>query len=342
MQTTTIDAPQRDPSLRPGQIIKHLALLLLTLLTTLVAGMLWQNVRDLTQIGLGLPYALSLLFILSCHEFGHYFAARRHKVSVTLPYFIPLPPIDIISFGTLGAVIRTRQRIDNPKSLFDIGIAGPIAGFIASMVVLAVGFMSLPGPEFILSIHPDFDFAINTIPGIPPGMTLTFGRPLLYGVFEHLFAPAGAWVPPMWEMYHYPLLMTGWFGLFVTAMNLLPVGQLDGGHILFALNQRMHRRIARVVVFFLLFFGLMGLLPDLLHFTGQEIIAIELLELFANYRALFWPGWLFWLFIILFFIKIDHPEIRINEEPGQRRILLGIVAMLIFVLSIAPAPLFFQ
>ncbi|MDH7514835.1 MAG: site-2 protease family protein [Bacteroidota bacterium] len=314
----------------------------MTFLTTLVAGMLWQNETDLIFIGKGLPYSLSLLFILSCHEFGHYFAARRHGVPVTLPYFIPLPPVSIIGFGTLGAVIRTRKRVESSKALFDIGVAGPIAGFIASMLVLAVGFMTLPGPEFILGIHPDFDFTIESVPGLPPGSVLTFGKPILYGVFADLFARPGAWIPPMWEMYHYPFLITGWFGLFVTAMNLLPVGQLDGGHILFALSPKLHRLVARVVFMSLLWFGGMGMLPDFLRLIGLESYAVLLVDNFSNYYAVFWSGWMIWAVFLAFVVKLDHPEVVDYQELDPSRRILGWFSLAIFAFSIIPAPIFFQ
>ena len=166
-----------DPELQPLQISKHVALFLVTFLTTTIAGMLWQNEIDLANLWIGLPYAFSALFILSCHEFGHYFAAKYHHVRVTLPYYIPLPPIpQFINFGTMGAVIRTRQQIPNRKALFDIGIAGPLAGFVASILVLIYGFMTLPGHDFLLGIHPDYDFTLGASASAGDGLTLTFGK----------------------------------------------------------------------------------------------------------------------------------------------------------------------
>jgi membrane-associated protease RseP (regulator of RpoE activity) len=140
-----------------SEIAKHLALFLLTLLTTTIAGMVWQNEYDLSKFSVGLTYSLSLLFILSCHEFGHFFAAQNHGIRVSLPYYTPFPPIPwIINFGTMGAVIRTREPITTRKALFDIGIAGPIAGFIASILILIVGFVTVPEKEFLLGIHPNY------------------------------------------------------------------------------------------------------------------------------------------------------------------------------------------
>jgi len=199
----------REAELSTPQILKHAGLFTATLITTMVAGMLWQNKTDLADIGVGLPYALSALFILSCHEFGHYFAARRHGVRVTLPFYIPLPPVPgMINFGTLGAVIRTREPIPGRLALFDIGIAGPIAGFIAAIFILAAGFMTLPGESFLLAIHPDYDFALGASASAEHGLSLRFGSTLLYEAMQFLFAKSGAYVPPMSEMYHYCLLYT--------------------------------------------------------------------------------------------------------------------------------------
>ncbi len=338
----TTDLPARDPLLAPVQILKHTIFFVVTFFTTMIAGMLWRNETDLVNIELGLTYSIALLFILASHEFGHYFAARHHRVPVTLPYFIPLPPVDIVGFGTLGAVIRTKRRISSVVALFDIGIAGPIAGFIASLLVLAVGFLTLPGTDFLLAIHPDFDFVINNVPGLPPGTTMTFGMPAMYTLMQGIFAPAGAYVPPMWEMYHYPLLITGWFGLLVTAMNLLPAGQLDGGHILYAMFPKLHGFIARGVVILLAFLGGMGFLPTILAYLNFEDTAIYIVENFGNYYSVFWPGWFLWSLIILFVIKVDHPQVDEYQELDTRRRALGFFAFLMFILCAVPAPIFFQ
>lgn len=331
-----------EPELAPMQIFKHGLFFAITFATTLIAGMLWQMERDLLNIAVGLPYSLSLLFILSCHEFGHYFAARYHRVRVTLPYYIPIPPLSGVDFGTLGAVIRTKEPIPNRKALFDIGIAGPIAGFIASIIVLMIGFLSLPGKEFILSMHPDFDFAINTVPGLQQGGTLVFGAPLLYQWMQSLFSASGAWIPPMWEMYHYPYLITGWFGLLITALNLLPAGQLDGGHVLYALIGRKHAFVARMTIAVLLILGLMAVFPYLLGYIGNLELAVSVVESFDNFWALFWPGWLMWVLILLFVIKVDHPQVEQFEELGAGRIALGVFAGVMFLVCVVPAPIFFQ
>src|SRR5699024_2700809 len=149
-----------------------------------------------------------------------------------LPYFIPIP----FALGTLGAVIRIKQRISHSYKMFDIGVAGPLAGFVVAIGLLLFGFATLPEPSYILTFycHQSISAYIQAYGHFPSeligdikGQTLVFGSTLLYGFLASFFNN----VPPMWEMYHYPFLFAGWFGLFVTALNLMPVGQLDGGHI---------------------------------------------------------------------------------------------------------------
>ena len=136
----------------------HAGLFLVTFFTTTVAGVFWLNKDgfDLTNFLYGLPYSVSILAMLASHEFGHYFAAKYHGVKTTLPYFIPIPPFLLNPFGTMGAVIRIRSPIQTKKALFDIGIAGPIAGLVVTLIVLAYGLMTLPGKEYLYNIHPEY------------------------------------------------------------------------------------------------------------------------------------------------------------------------------------------
>ena len=241
------------------RLLLHLGLFLLTFFTTTIAGVLWLN-RDpfeLSNFYLGIPYSASILFILACHEFGHYFASRYHHVNATLPYFLPFPPIPILlqlflNFGTFGAVIKTKSIVPSKKAMFDIGVAGPIAGFIASLLVLIYGFLHLPSKDFILSIHPDYNFSLNMSTSAQ-GVPLAFGNTLLFsGLRSLLTNPALQFVPPMSEIYHYPFLCAGWFGLFVTALNLIPMGQFDGGHLIYAMFGKYHKRIAQTSFYALL------------------------------------------------------------------------------------------
>ncbi len=327
------------------QILTHGGLFLLTLFTTTVAGVQWigANPFELTNLPLGLPYALSILFILSSHEFGHYFATRAHDVDATLPYYLPFPPIPslmamFLNFGTFGAVIRTRSVVPSKRAMFDIGVAGPIAGFVASLLVLAYGFTHLPGREFMLSVHPDYDFTINASTGAK-GMGLAFGDTALFDGLRWLLTdPARQFVPPMSEIYHYPFLCVGWFGLFVTALNLLPMGQFDGGHIAYAMFGERHRTVARWT-----FLGLMVLsLPSLLDVVVRTILeAVRghdpgTLIPFTEYS---WWAWFVWALIAFYVVKLYHPALPDETPLDRRRVIIGWIAVAIFILSFSPNPI---
>ena len=306
----------------------HIALFIVTFITTLIAGIEWTTgkngpyqTEDLYQ---GLPYALSILFILGVHEFGHYFASVYHKVKATLPFFIPMPPIvGLFNFGTMGAVIKTKTEIPNNKAMFDIGAAGPISGFIACVIVLIYGFTHLPGKEFLLQIHPDY-FSPEYGKG---AIGLEFGNSLLFVLLKNIFTNPSQFVPPMSEVYHYPYLCVGWFGLFVTAMNLIPVGQLDGGHIIYSMfNSKKHEAIASISMIGLVVLGILGII-----------------ESFINLEVHFgWSGWLFWAIILYFFIRIKHPPVNHFEELSTGRKIVGYLAILIFILSFSPTPFIFS
>jgi membrane-associated protease RseP (regulator of RpoE activity) len=306
--------------------------------------MIWRNETDLLRVAKGLPFSIALLFILSCHEFGHYFAARRHGIRTSLPYYLPFPTLDYPGMGTLGAVIRIRQPLTTRRALFDVGVAGPFAGFAASLLVLAWGFTHLPSAEYILAIHPDFDF--TALHGaVEPGQMLTVGNTLLYDLLQRALAPGGDFIPPMWEMYHYPFLFAGWLGLLVTTLNLLPAGQLDGGHILFSVSPATHKIVSRVTTVALLFLGLTAVLPE--AFMALQIFQRESMEL-ANtlwFRKYFWPGWLFWaLFLIAIraYSKQDHPPVEDYAALDGKRLILGCFSAIMFILSFTPAPVYFQ
>ncbi len=320
----------------------HLVLFLLTLATTTLSGMLWRMETDLMNFSAGLPYALLLLFILSAHEFGHYFAARYYGVKTTLPYYIPVFLPGFINFGTFGAVIRMKEYPASRKALFDIGIAGPIAGYVASLVVLIYGFSNLPGPEYILHLHPGFDLATGTIPGEASMPVVTFGNSLMYSFLSHVIPSQAAWVPPMTEMYHYPFLITGWFGLLVTAMNLIPAGQLDGGHILYAMVGSMHRRISRIVTALLIVFGSLAFLPTLLDLLYFPELVKALYTLIPAWDSIFSATWLLFGLLILFMIKLDHPPIPDPEPLSAGRRYLGWASLFIFIVSFTPAPIYFS
>lgn len=311
-------------SWRELRIPLHLTLFIITLFTATLAGVEWlgRDPFDLLNFRSGLAYSLSLLLVLGSHEFGHFFYSLKHRVKATLPYFIPFPVLPgMLNFGTLGAVIRTKTPVPSRKAIFDIGVSGPIVGFIVSIAVLIFGFTHLPPREFLLHIHPNYNFATNTVPD-SDGIPLAFGNTILFKLMEMIFTnPHKEFVPPMTEIYHYPFLCVGWFGLFVTAMNLLPIGQLDGGHMIYAMFGAGHRRIARVFFFIILFIGLLGLLP---------VVGVNL--------EIGWTGWLFWCAILFFLIKLDHPPVLDTSPLDVKRKIIGWVTILIFIVSFSPAP----
>lgn len=317
-------SPNFNPVEKKEKIWINIVLLILTFITTTIAGAEWirgfGTQFEFSELAIGLPYSISILFVLSCHEFGHYFAARYHKVKATLPYFIPFPSLlGFLNFGTLGAVIKTKSPINNRRALLDIGAAGPIAGFIASVAILIYGFTHLPGKEYILAIHPDFDS-----PAYGEGaLQLEFGYTLLYFIFEKIFAQGAEFIPPMSEIYHYPFLCVGWFGLFITSMNMIPVGQLDGGHITYAMfGEKKQYSIASIAMLILIVIGVIGFLSMLLEFTFY----------FG------WSGWLFWAVILYFIIKVKHPPVYDETEIDSRRRFVGYLCYAIFILSFSPAP----
>lgn len=313
--------PKENPRFR---FLLPLLLFILTFITTTLAGFEWirgqANSFDVSELVIGLPYSFSIMLFLSFHEFGHYFASRFHKVDASLPYFIPFASfLGFLNFGTFGAVIKTRTAIPTKKALLDIGASGPIAGFVISMGLVIYGFSHLPSKEFLMHIHPDYgtaEYGKNAI-------SLTFGDSLLFSALRAMFTNASDFIPPMSEIYHYPFLCAGWFGLFVTSMNLVPVGQLDGGHIAYALlGEKKHYAVASVSMICLIILGFLGIL-----------------KAFAfDWIPFGWPGWLFWSIILYFVVKIKHPPIYDFQKLDKKRKFLGWISLIIFLLSFSPTP----
>jgi membrane-associated protease RseP (regulator of RpoE activity) len=278
------------------------------------------------------------LFVLGLHEFGHYFAARFHRVEVTLPYFLPFPPTPFfLNFGTLGALIRTRSAVPSRKAMFDIGVAGPLAGFVACIFVLILGFLTLPGREYILALHPHYDFITNSTNEVR-GLPLEFGNTILYSMLSSIFTdPSRQFVPPMSELYHYPFLCVGWFGLFVTAMNLIPIGQFDGGHIVYTLFGDRHRFIARFFFVFLLILGLPSILDSLIRGISNYFVAQPLNQVipFAQYS---WSGWFLWALISFYMVKLYHPPIPDESPLDQKRRIFGWITLAVFVICFSFSP----
>ena len=303
----------------------HIGLFIITFITTTLAGVEWvtgtMGPYDMQTIAKGLPYSISIMLMISFHEFGHYFAAKFHKVNATLPFYIPFPPIPyFINFGTMGAVIKTRTAVRSKKAMFDIGVAGPIAGFVFTLALLIYGFTHLPGKEYILSIHPDY-YSSDYGKG---GLSLIFGDTLLFSFIKNLFAQPGAFIPPMSEVYHYPYLCVGWFGLFITSMNMIPVGQLDGGHISFAVfGKDSHYKISVISFIALFIFGIAGIIDSSFELN----------------MGIGWSGWLFWALILYFVIKLKHPPVNDETELDSWRKIIGYISFFIFIISFSPDPL---
>ena len=339
--------PLEDPKASKPSSARHslrvalnILLFLVTFFTTTVAGVQWvgKNPFELTNLSFGLPYSVAILFVLAVHEFGHYFAARHHRVEVTLPYFLPFPPTPyFLNFGTLGALIRTRSVVPNRKAMFDIGVAGPLAGFVACIIVLVLGFLTLPGREYILALHPHYDFVTNST-NEAQGLPLEFGNTILYSFLSSIFTdPARQFVPPMSELYHYPLLCVGWFGLFVTAMNLIPIGQFDGGHIVYTLFGDRHRHVARFFFVLLLCLGLPSILDELVRGISTYFVAQPLGQVipFAQYS---WSGWFLWALISFYMVKLYHPPVPDESPLDQKRVIVGWLALVVFVLCFSFSP----
>ena len=296
-------APAQPPV--PRRLWLHLLLFALTTLSMTAAGAMQQGVDPLSSIKAlvhlveGIPFAATLLFILTVHEFGHYFAARRWGVKASLPYFLPLPYVSFL--GTLGAVIKIRSPIPHKRALLDIGAAGPIAGFVIALVACCAGLARS-------AVVPVDSFHVAPI---------ELGAPLLFSAIAALvLPPIGSDQMVLLD----PIAFAGWVGLFITAFNLFPIGQLDGGHIVYALFGPAHRHIARTAFAILLAMGAYGML-SLLWDLPQG-----------------WPGWLALAFFLALFGK-EHPApYDTFTTLDRRRRLVGYLCLLIFVVCFAPVP----
>jgi membrane-associated protease RseP (regulator of RpoE activity) len=267
----------------------------------------------------GWPYAISLMAILGAHEFGHYLMGRHHGVQVSLPYFIPFPFPELSPFGTLGAFINMKEMPKNRKILLDIGIAGPLAGMLVAIPVLLLG-LRLSNLNTLVAL-PDSGYSLegNNLIYLF-AKYLTFGKllpapesyagisPLFYWIryfFTSMPLPAGGL-----DVNLHPVAWAGWAGLLVTSLNLIPVGQLDGGHVLYVL---FGRNVAQKITPFIL-----GILVVL---------------------GLVWTGWWLWAGLIYFMGKKYAEPLDQISPIDTRRKLLGGLALLVFILTFTPVPL---
>ncbi|NOY63931.1 MAG: site-2 protease family protein [Nitrospirae bacterium] len=288
----------------------QLILFVLTVLSTLMAGALQKGINIFSEparIVEGIPFSVSLLAILLTHELSHYFASKINHTEASLPYFIPAPSI----FGTFGAFIKMRSPIATRKALIEIGASGPIGGFIVALIVSIYG-LSLSSVVDLSSEH----------------VGLVLGDSLLFRLLSRIILG----VPPEGkDILLHPVAFAGWIGFFVTSMNLLPIGQLDGGHIAYALfGQRRHRRISFFLATTLAIVGISRL------YLYSDIFSSGIFNTLRNYL---WEGRAVWAFL-LFILGIDHPPVVFWEEPlPKSRQIMGYVALIIFILTFVPVPI---
>jgi membrane-associated protease RseP (regulator of RpoE activity) len=246
--------------------------------------------EDWHRLVLGIPFSACLLGILTAHELGHYVMCIRRKVFATLPFFIPAPTL----IGTMGAFIRIRSPIRSRSDLFDIGIAGPIAGFIVAVPVLFFALM-----------------ASKPLTADTSEAKIVLGFPLIFKLAHWVLALAGSRLAAQFSVTGlclHPTAMAAWVGMFATALNLLPGGQLDGGHIIFALRPRLHRTISMVCVFILL-----------------------------PLSWYLWAGWLLWA-VVLRFTGGRYPDVPLMPGLDRKRWLLAALALIMLVLTVTPSP----
>jgi membrane-associated protease RseP (regulator of RpoE activity) len=267
----------------------NIVLFVLTFISTLTVGAMHEGidvVSDPIKIYKGWPFSVALLLILLFHEFSHYLASKKHRIEASLPYFIPAPTL----FGTFGAVIKMKSPITTKNALIDIGASGPIAGFIVSVIAAIIGLSF----SRIMPVHDTANM-------------ISLGDSLLFKGLARAILGA---VPDNQDVYLHPVALAGWIGFFVTSLNLIPVGQLDGGHILYALVGDKHAVISKMLV------GLMFIMGFLL-----------------------WDGWIIWG-VLLIILGFRHPPIVYSEMPlDPKRKIIGWISLAIFVLTFTPVPI---
>jgi len=239
------------------------------------------------QLASGWSFSLALLGILLAHEAGHYFLCRHHEISASFPYVLPAPTLS----GTAGAVIRIRSRIPSRRALIEVGIAGPIAGYMVALPTAILG---------ILLSKPIGD-------GSAPAL-VQFHWPLTIALLDRVLSSWFPQVPVLSNLLPHPILIASWVGFFVTSLNLIPAGQLDGGHILYAIAPEWHRRMTYVVPVLLLCMG-----------------------------VIWWTGWLLWG-VILLLPAMRHPRVSYFPFLPEKHRWLSLLALAILVLTFLPAP----
>ena len=269
----------------------HVLLFVLTFMSTLLAGAMMAGVipwQEPERIYLGLPFSVTIMLILLAHELSHYFVSRRHNVYVTLPYFIPAPSL----IGTFGAIIKMRPPIPHRRALLDIGAAGPIGGFVVAVIAVIIGLK-------YSEVRPLHD--LREMEG-----AISLGDSILFYLLTKLILNID---PQQYDIFLHPVAFAGWIGLFITSLNLLPVGQLDGGHIAYALFGERHYSISRIVIPLLLVLG-----------------------------VIYWMGWILWA-LLLFMLGFRHPPVVYPYITlDMKRKMIGWLSFIIFMLTFIPMP----
>jgi membrane-associated protease RseP (regulator of RpoE activity) len=295
-----------EPGPSKKEWIVSATLLLLTLVSTSFAGIFYLSGVDFLTafqafihrpglIMLGLPFSVPLISILLAHELGHFIACRHYGMRCTPPYFLPVP---ISLAGTFGAFIKIKSQFRHKRALFDIGIAGPLAGFVFVIPTLWIGIgLSKVVPKG--AIHPG---------------QFSFGEPLIFRFLGHIIL---GYSPEKQDMLAHPMAMAAWVGLLATSLNLLPIWQLDGGHISYAvLGRSLQKKVSMIVLGFL--------------------VLVSFAEWPPSYTLLFFAAL---LLIIGARLRFFHPPTFMEEERlGRGRLLLGLLAFLILLVSFTPVP----
>ncbi len=294
-----------------------LVLFFLTVVTTFFSGYFVSG----TVIG-GVLFSISLMTILGAHEMGHYLYGRKYGVSISAPFFIPAPPF-ISPIGTFGAFIRIKSTIRSRRDLFDIGAAGPIAGVIVALPVLFIGLM-------LSRVEPSDSTFLSQM-----GSAISLGESLMFLLFSKMTLGP---VSDGHQIVLHPVAFAGWIGLFITTLNLVPAGQLDGGHIAYCVfSEHWYRIISRITILFLVVMG-MGTAPllELLSHFGFLSFSEQLPQWFIFDG---WIGWIFWALLLTLF-GTSHPQTLYNDTPlNLRRKTIAVVCFVIFLFCFAPVPI---
>jgi membrane-associated protease RseP (regulator of RpoE activity) len=381
------------------RVLVQILLFIVTFITTTLAGAEWsfgRSIFSLSEDGRfllfanytwsdfvsGMAFSIPLLLILTVHEFGHYFTALLHKVKTSLPYYIPIPPIPfMLSLGTFGAVIRLRSKPYKNLQVFDIGLAGPLAGFLVAVAFLIYGFNTLPPADYVFQFHPDYkeyglDYANHVyspeyLKSHPNSVDIAIGKNLMFAIAEK-FVDDPSRIPNPHELMHYPLLFGVFFALFITSLNLLPIGQFDGGHVVYGLfGYKTHKLIATIVFISIVFYAgiknpwvsfeippfhlllytigyalFLYLVLAGLRYTPQKTLMVVLMIVAGQFIVMklipSFEGYTPWLLLALLLgrlIGIYHPPSEIEEPLDAKRLLLGWITLAVFILCFSPAPL---